>query len=482
MIPYVIKSFRGGISDENDKGIPGSFKHGQSLDIHGRNDVLACGSSCVTANESLITDLIQTFVTAEDGSTYAFGSSGSIYVRTGDLNDGAWNFAYNDENGNITGAQEFQLLDGITYMYWATASSIARRAMNTGGKDLPWTNATQDYKVDKISSSAIWHTMGLASGQLNIANAESLASITFADAFDPFDLNIRPGNLINCLEERDDNIILGSQRSDRGEEGHLWSWITTATNWVQKKKIPAQGINSLITSELMLAQAGDDGSIYYSDLVNQTPLHRVPGGGKVNPGGVALLDGLAMFGFYAGTYPGVWSYGRKQKNRGNSLNYEYRLAKTVAGSSISTIGAVTVANGDLLVSWGTTDGSTSDYGVDQVSSTTRASAIYEGLEFDNGQGHLSKFVDSIALVMTALPSGTSVSAKFKMNKETDWRYAVLSDGATTFSVSGETIAIFNLGKPGRIYEVGAELNASGSDSPEIHSIVSYLSKETYEYS
>src|SRR3990167_6471791 len=114
MIPYVIKSFRGGISDENDKGIPGSFKHAHSLDIHGRNDVLACGSSCVTANESLITDLVQFFVPSADGSTYAFGSTGSIYARTGDVGDGAWNFAFNDENGAIKGASEFQGSDGIT--------------------------------------------------------------------------------------------------------------------------------------------------------------------------------------------------------------------------------------------------------------------------------------------------------------------------------------------------------------------------------
>src|SRR3990167_10416422 len=138
LVPYVIKSFRGGISDENDKGIPGAFKHGQSLDIHGRNDVLICGSSVVTVNDSLVTDLVQFMVPSSDGSTYCFGSTGSIYARSGETNgDNAWNFAYNDENGNIKGAAEFQLSDGITYMYWATASSIARRAMNSGARDLP---------------------------------------------------------------------------------------------------------------------------------------------------------------------------------------------------------------------------------------------------------------------------------------------------------------------------------------------------------
>ena len=39
---YRIKSFRGGISDEEDKGIRGSFKFGQGLDIHKKIDSLSC--------------------------------------------------------------------------------------------------------------------------------------------------------------------------------------------------------------------------------------------------------------------------------------------------------------------------------------------------------------------------------------------------------------------------------------------------------
>ena len=482
MIPHIIRTFRGGISDESDKGIPGSFKHGHNLDIHSRDDVLKCGSSVVTANDTLFNDLVQFFVPSADGSTYAFGSAGSIYARAGTIADPAWSFAYNGTDGAIKGAAEFQLSDGIRYMFWATATSYSRRDMSTGAKDLPWTNVTQSWKTDKVSSSAVWHPMANASGSLMIGNAEGLSTVDFDGNFDPYKLNIRPGNLVNTLEERGDYVIVGSEREDESEEGHLWSWIVSALNWVQKKKIPIQGVNALIDTESFLLQGGEDGEIFPADFVNSVPLAKVPGGGKVQPGGVTVLDDLAAFGFFGGTYPGIWTYGRRHKNRSNALNYEYRLAKTVDGSSISTIGAVAVVNGDLIASWGTTDGSTSDYGVDQVSSTTKVTqAIYEGLEFDGGSPHLAKTVDTIALVMTPLPSGTSVSAKFKLNKETDWRYAVLGNESTTFSAANETIALFNIGKPGRIYEVGVELNASGASSPEVHAITSYLSKEMTEY-
>ena len=34
MIPYIIKSFRGGVSDESNKGVAGAYKFGYGLDIH----------------------------------------------------------------------------------------------------------------------------------------------------------------------------------------------------------------------------------------------------------------------------------------------------------------------------------------------------------------------------------------------------------------------------------------------------------------
>src|SRR3990167_9964470 len=323
-IPYIIKSFRGGISDESDKGVQGSFKHGHALAIHDRDDVLKCASLMVTVDSTTIGDLIQFMVPSQDGSMYCFGSSGSVYSVSGDKGDPAVNFVYNDEAGNIKGAAEYQMSDGITYLTWATASQVSRRDMSTGAKDLPWTNVVANYKTEFISSSAVWHPMITAGGELMMGNGEGLATLDFSSAFDPIDLNIRPGNLINALEERDDFVILGSQRWDNTEEGHLWSWITTASNYIQKKRLPIQGINSLIYTELPLAQGGDDGEIFFSDLLNTSPVATIPGRGRTNPGGVTIHDDRAAFGFYGGTYPGIWTYGRKHKNRPNALNYEYR--------------------------------------------------------------------------------------------------------------------------------------------------------------
>src|SRR3990167_4184894 len=332
MIPYIIRTFRGGISDESDKGVPGAFKYGHGLDIHGRDDILTGGSSVVTVDSSLIGYLVQWMIPASDGSMYAFGSAGSIYAIAGQRDDPVVSFAYNDEAGNILGAGEFQDSDGVSYMYWATASQYSRRAMNSGEAAVPWTNVTANWKTEGIASSAVWHPMKHAMGQFNIGNADVLSTLTFGGSFDADELNIIPGNLINSLEERDDRVLLGTQKSDKSEEGHLWSWLASDTNWTQKVRIPARGVNALLTTEFLLSQAGDNGELFHSDFVNTTPLSVVPGGGKVNPGGVSIFGDLGIFGFYGGVYPGLWTYGRKVKNRPMALNQSYRLVATVAGS------------------------------------------------------------------------------------------------------------------------------------------------------
>lgn len=476
MIPYTIKTFRGGKSDESDKGIAGSFKYGHGLDIHGEDDVIRCGSTMATINETTVVDLIHHFVTAADGSTYAFGNGGKVYSIAGHNADPVVSLKYTDSNGAILGAAEWELNDGNNYLFWATATSIARKLLP--GDDA-WGDVTQNWKV--TLDSATYHTMKNIAGALMIANREFLASVDYYGNFDPAALNIRPGNLIKCLEERDDYAILGSYRLDNAEEGHIWSWVTTASNWIQKKRIPVKGVNALITAELMLLQGGAEGEIFFSDFIESVPLNSISGLGQVNPGGVAIENDLATFGFYGGSYPGIWQFGRRRKNRPFSLNYAYRLAPTVGGSTVAEIGATKVSNGILFASWKTTETDSSKYGIDCVSSTTKATGVYEGLEFDGGIPYQEKLYQHVKLTMAPLASGTSVSVKFKLNKESGWRYASLGDGGTTFSTAGATKAIFNITKPGEVYEVGVELNPSGSSTPEVLSINTYIGEEGYEF-
>lgn len=59
---------------------------------------------------------------------------------------------------------------------------------------------------------------------------------------------------------------------------------------------PFKGVNGAIDSEVPLAQVGDDGEIFYADFLNSMPAKRFPGGGKVNPGGVCnFIDPVQFF-------------------------------------------------------------------------------------------------------------------------------------------------------------------------------------------
>lgn len=493
MLAYILKTFRSGVSDENDKGVAGSFKYGHALDLHKRDDTLSCkfGMNTVfdatrgvmgSTTGTTLTGIFDIFLPASDGSTYCFSRTGSVFARNG---EGVFTFVHNDENGAIKGAAEWEDTNGNNYLFWATATAMARKpfpganaAPDTG--TMRWSDVTAEYKTE-FFLNADWHPMKQAAGSLYIGNAENLAEQDFQGNWDPQAMSIRPGNILTCLEERDDYVIMGSEKDNLSEEGHIWSWTPIATNWVQKKKIPVQGINALIATELLLMQGGDDGELFFSDFTNTVPLNAILGGGKVSPGGVSIENDLAVFGFYGGTYPGIWSYGRRRKNRPNALNYEYRLAPTVGGSTISTIGAIAVVDGLLIASWGTTDESTSEYGVDQVSTTTRASAVYEGLEFDAGNPHSKKTFDTVKVVMLPMPAGTSVAVKFKLENDVSWKYGVSGGNATTYSQTNSVEAIFKLGTVAMTYEVGLELTPEGTNTPDVKAIVTYISNEQYEF-
>lgn len=476
-LPYKITDFRGGISDENDRGIAGSFKHGYGVDIRSRDNTISCNQAMLDITPAGMNDLVRWWVNASDGSVYAFGSAGSIWARSG---DGTWTFAYNDENGEIRGAAEWG--NGIDqYLYWATATSLARKKINS--EALVWTDATQDYKT--TLDDVPYHTMRVsANGILAIANAEELASIDIDGNFEVDVLNLSPGNLIKALEDRDDYVIAGTYRDDQSEDGHIFSWVVTALSYVQKKRIPVKGVNAMLYTEYPIIQGGTDGELFFSDFTDAIPLVRGGGGGQVNPGGVTIYNDIAHFGFYDGDYPGIWSYGRKRKTHPFALNYDYRLSPTVAGSTVTEIGGITTVNGVMFASWATTDESTVEYGIDELSTTTKATAVYEGLEFNNGEPHLERTYQLVKLLTKPMPSGTSVSAKFKLDYDDTWRYAVMGNGSTTHAVSeghNSTIAEFMIEDTGVPFEVGVEANPYGNDTIDVKGVVTYVSKEGDDY-
>jgi len=484
LLAYIISSFRGGISDEASIGIKGSFKYGYGADIHKKKDTLSAQQAMVRETSGdVVTDLIRFFVPcSRDGTTYCFGDGGTIYTRSG---DGVWGARYADANGSIKGGYAWTFHDGSTYVIWATDTSVSRKQIWDSNSGMNWANVELNWKV--TLTSADWHTMDNACGNLMICNGLYLAMIDYTANFTPEALNIRPENITKCLEERDDYVIIGSTRPDNDERSYIWSWITTALNWVQKKKIPAPGVNALVYTELPFLQAGLNGQLFYSDFTNVVPVHQIPGGGHCNPGAVCEDENLALFGI-SGTsltcaYPGIWSYGRRNKNRPYVLNYEYRTASGAEGSNVTEIGAVANINGEILASWKTIEGTNGErhYGVDKASPTTKATALCEGLEFTAGLPHISKFFQHVKVTMEPLPTGCSIALKYKLDRGSWVTARTANNNLAYFDTIDATEAIFTIGKPGRIIEIGLTLTPSANTTAEILSVTTYISPERNEY-
>lgn len=473
MKPWLIKSFRGGQSDEDSIGIRGSYKYGHALDIHKRRDSLTCKQAMKHGVKT--SDLVKYFVQGSDGTTYAFGNGGTIYTRSG---GGTWASRYNDSNGEIKGASEWAVSDGSTYVIWATDTSVSRKQLITTNSGVDWGNASQNWKTDL--TSADYHPMKKASGAMMIGNKQRLALYGFDGSWTNEAMKVEPFNIVKSIDERDDYVILGTECDHEAEEGYIWSWITEALNYIQKKKKPIRGVNALITAEIPLLQGGADGEIYVADFVNNTPLAKIPESGQVNTDGVDVENDLAVFGFYGGTYPGIWSYGRRNKNRPSVLAYDYLLTYQALGSTVAEMGALSMAAGTLLASFTITNGSTTEYGIDEVDSATKATAVYESLEFDAGSPHLFKYFRDAHLIMTPLPTGCSVGFKYKADKGS-WITAKTPDGSTSYSVAGSSEAIFVINQKAKIMEIGVTLTPSSNSTPEVLAISTYLEDEIEEY-
>jgi len=455
---FEITSFRGGIADDDDKGIKGAYKFASNIDPRKQIDSLSCGQALKAEGAGVIVDLVHTWVKCSDGNTYGFGNLGKIYKR---ISAGTFTVVYTDPDGAIKGACE-KPSSTTTYLYWATNTKLKR-------KEIPglanWTDVST---VASNLYSATWHTMKQIGGALKIANLDKLGLVGYDDSYINEALDLIPGNISKTIVERNGRAIIGTYKT--GD--------------------PNKGINAAVDSEFPLAQVGDDGEIYFANMNNSMSAKRFPGGGKVNPGGATTLiedtyffeweetalswidkqsiGNMALFAVYDATsgYNGIYSYGRKNKNHPFILNLEYLT------SDYDELGAITVVDGTIIFSY--QDGVT--YGVKAVDSTLKATGTYISLDFKAPVKNSANITTwkQVELFMSPLPSGASVAFYYKMNKTGSWIQATLANGTTTYSVASGKKAVFNIGAEGEIYEQKIVLTPTVNSSPEIYRSRTYF--------
>lgn len=543
---FVIKSFVGGLSDYEDRGIPGAFKFASNCDIRKKTDSISCGqalvdegtmvdsiSASVSPSSSLspssspspsisssispsasispsihtspsssqspsasmspsgslspsaslspsssvspspspsaglltvFSDLIRHFVKASDGNLYGFGDTGKIYKRI--YPDRQW-YQVADLRAEIRGAEEKPSANNKTYLVFATKTDLHIKPL-PGLSNWNDIDAVNGYPKTDLSDYP-WHTMKQVDGDVHIVNGPQLAFIGYDDSYTNDGLDIIPGNIGKALMERNGNVIIGTYRAADPDKG-----VNGAMN---------------IDAQTYIAQIGDEGKLFLSNLDTSVPEKVFPGGGKVNPGGVTnevdrvnffewdgvsldwtdeqSLGNMVLLGVYGADTGkgGIYTYGRKQRNQPVTLNLEYQF-------DADEIGAVVNVNGETLFSYRNGSG----FGVKCVDSTTKATAIYEGLDLkppDKKPEEITTWKQT-ELLMKALPSGCRVAFYYRLAKNGDFLQAKCADGNDDYATAGGTKATFNVQNAGDIMEARVVLTPSGNETAEIYKIRNYF--------
>lgn len=174
-----------------------------------------------------------------------------------------------------------------------------------------------------------------------------------------------------------------------------------------------------------------------------------------------LLQGFPSETSNQGIKHGVYSYGSMDKNHPNAFGYDYVISTgTKLATSTLRIGHVANYGEELYIAW--RDDST--YGVDIVnnSSDPATSFSWESLIFDNGRADKPKTAIQIKVGFKSLPSGASITPKYKIDRG-DWT------SGTAQETDGTTEATFDIGsKDYKEIQIGFDGTHSGSVTPEVN--------------
>jgi len=300
-------------------------------------------------------------------------------------------------------------------------------------------------------TAATWHTMTQANGSLMICNNKFLAMVGYDSSYTNEALKLRPGIITQAIIEKGNQVLIGG--GDGVRESWLSTWEQTAMSWIDKNRIPSKSINAIVQAELMLMSCGDN-ELFFSDMVNNMPVCTLDG--KCNPGGVVEKGGLALFGLYGGSYPGIWSYGRQKKNESHTLNLEQYI-------DADEIGAICKIAGQVFVSYkkGTS------YYVRKVDTASKAVAEYESLDLVAPK---ESTWNSIELTTGTIPAGCSIAVYYDLDSTGSWTQAKMAGDIDT-ATAGMRDPIFLCGSYGRTFNLKIVLTPSGNTSPEVSKIV-----------
>lgn len=351
MSTYQVKSFRGGISEYEDKGIPGSFKFAVNADIRRSNDSLSAGQALIDEGinaGSTSASPSPSASTSPSGSPSTTASpsasvspssspSKSPSPSTGESDSPSLSASLSaspsasvSPSTSISASPSpssglesvFEDLikvfveskDGYTYGF-GNAGCIYRR-----DSDGFWMRLYKDpdgaikgaseWYDDAGKLWLVWATDTLLKkkeipGQLNWNDVITVGNLVSSEWHT---MREAGGALMICNKEF--VAYLGYDGSFTPEAvdlipGNIAKTIVErdgrAVFGTVRASDTSRGVNGAIDSEVPLAQVGTDGEVFYANMIDSIPVLRFPGGGKVNPHGVTnLVDQVNFFEYEEG--------------------------------------------------------------------------------------------------------------------------------------------------------------------------------------
>lgn len=345
---YIIKSFRGGLSDYEDKGTPGSFKFGYNLDIRKKKDSLSCGQALIdegisqSSPSSSQSPSASTSPSASPSATPSPSASQSPSASpssspspsTGEspspsLSPSASASPSASPSPSSSGSPSPSPSAGLTtvfedliikyiegrdgYVYGlGNVGNIYRR-----DSDGYWTRLYLD-PDGAIKGGEIWQTNedGVVKDWLYFAT-DTLEKRKDLNGDDSWNDVETVGNLTS--DDNHTHAIAGGALVITNARliayvGYDGTFSNEATDLIPgnlaktiverngraiigavKSSTPSKGVNSAIDIEVPIAQVGNDGELLFSNMSDSVPITRFPGGGQTRPGGVCKDNIDAQF-------------------------------------------------------------------------------------------------------------------------------------------------------------------------------------------
>lgn len=470
MKSFLIDSFIG-LSEYENKGIAGAFKHGSALDVRRRIDSLTCQRGAKTTITGFDGPIQK--IEFANNNVYYFQSNGKI--RKSDLNGSNLALVYTDSE-SIYGAGYFGLDTGKNYLWWATPTKLHC-------KEIPglsnWTDvdALATYPKTNLTYSNQGHLIKVVNGNLYICNKDKIALVGYDGSYTNNALQLPVLDSAKTIIERGKYMIIGTQNISDINKGAVYSWDCISDNYNDRINVSGNTIDAMVDTEIPILIS--KGSIYYNDMISSVPLIRIPGGGYISPEAIVNVSNMAYLAITgnSNSYNGVFSYGRKNKNSPFVLNYEYPLPNSEGTENDYPV--------SLSSNWGNLYVSINEAPTYSVkiyeADVSNPSANYETATFESLDLKAPNKLPGektvwglVKLFTSSLPTGCKIELYYRVNKNGSFVQAKMEGGTTQYTTTNGQEAVFEIGAEGDVFEVKLVLTPSGTTTPEVHRIQIYF--------